>query len=155
MNLGYVEIRGMDVNAGIDLTIPLSSSPTHPLTISANGTYTYQKAQDFTDPTDPLTFGGQIAYIPWHSSSVMTSVSWNGLSLQYVFNYVGTRYSASANTLANQVPAWHTHDLAVKYNIQHFHISLEINNLANQQYEIIRNYPMPGLNGKVVIKYSL
>lgn len=155
MNLGYVEIRGVDVNAGIDLTIPLSSSPTHPLTISANGTYTYQKAQDYTDSTDPLTYGGQIAYIPWHSSSVMTSVSWNGLSLQYVFNYVGTRYSASANTLANQVPAWHTHDLAVKYNIQHFHISLEINNLANQQYEIIRNYPMPGLNGKVVIRYSL
>jgi len=157
MNLGYVEIRGVDVNASV--TCHLS-----PVIFSLSGTYTYQKAQDFTDPNNPLTYGGQIAYIPWHNASALANLTWRGLCFNYCFSYVGTRYTSSANILVNQVPAWLTHDVSLgyKWRIKNeklkmnnsLNTTLEINNLANYQYEIVKNYPMPGLNGKLIIQYQ-
>lgn len=152
MNLGYVEIRGVDVNAGLKLHFA------HEVLVEISGVYTYQKAQDKTDPNNPLTYGGQIAYTPWHSASAMANLGWKGLSVNYCFNYVGTRYTSSANTLANQVPAWLMHDLSLGYlwdlPVGKLRTTLEINNIANYQYEIVKNYPMPGLNGKLIIQYS-
>lgn len=158
MNLGYVEIRGVDLNAGLDFHIPLTHSPSHPLTLSFSGTYTYQKAQDFTDPDDPF-YGGQIAYIPWHSCSAIANISWNGLSVNYSFIYVGERYHNSANIPANYEQPWYTHDLSISklwtLPVGKLSTAVEINNLLNQQYNVILNYPMPGINGKVVVKYML
>jgi len=151
MNLGYVEIRGVDVNTSFNFKLSTFN-------FSVSGTYTYQKAQDFTNPNNPLTYGGQIAYIPWNSASAMAKFGWKGLSLHYCFSYVGTRYASSANTIANQVPAWLTHDLTLTYlwtlPVGQLRATVEMNNLANYQYEIIKNYPMPGLNGKFIIQYS-
>ncbi len=152
MNLGYVEIIGVDAQAGVDVHFA------HDVVWQVHGTYTYQLAQDKTDPTNLLTYGGQIAYVPRHAGTVRTMVGWKGLSWNYCFSYVGTRYTSSANTLANQVPAWLQHDMSLCYEWQLpvgvLRTTVECNNLANAHYEIIRNYPMPGFNGKVVIQYS-
>ena len=158
MNLGYVEIRGVDVNAGITI------SPITDLTLSASLSYTYQKAQDFTNPEE-ITYGGQIAYIPWNSASIAVSVSWRELTLNYSFIYVGERYHNSANIPQNYEQPWYTHDLSVSYDWQlpsksktlspRLNFAIEINNLLNQQYEVILNYPMPGINGKGIVKLML
>ena len=166
MNIGYVEIRGVDVNAGLDFTFPLSTT-SFPLHLKVSGNYTYQKAQDFTDSNNPITYGGQIAYIPWHSCSALANLKWNGLSFNYSFIYVGERYHNSANILANYEQPWYTHDVALGYLFKirpaknkvntSFDIdtSLEINNIFNQQYDIILNYPMPGINGKLIVKFII
>jgi len=159
MNLGYVEIRGVDINAGVTLHFA------HDVDWETHLTYTYQRAQDFTDSRDSISYGGQIAYIPWHSGSVTTRIAWKGLSLNYSFIYVGERYHTSANIPANYELPWYTHDIALGYDliikneklaIKHcaprLHFAVEVNNLLNQQYDIVLNYPMPGLNGKVVVK---
>ena len=154
MNIGYVEIRGCDINAatvvhfepGVDVGINLN--------------YTYQKAQDFTRQGD-ITYGGQISYVPLHSGSVIGSVRWNGLSFHYSFIYVGERYHTSANIPANYEQPWYTHDMKIGklWNItsKKFQIdtAIEINNLFNQQYEVILNYPMPGINGKLIVKFII
>lgn len=159
MNLGYVEIRGIDVNAGLDFEFPIISSPSKPITLSISGIYTYQKAQDFTDSNDPLTYGGQISYIPWHSCSAIANMAWNGFAINYAFIYVGERYHNSANILANYEQPWYTHDLSLSkiwdLPLGKLSTAVEINNLLNQQYNVILNYPMPGINGKLVIKYIL
>lgn len=171
LNLGYVEIRGCDVNASgtFDLTNEVL------LTIAA--AYTYQKAQDFTDPGE-LTYGGQIAYIPWHSGSATVNLQWNGLSVNYAFIYVGERYHNSANIPANREQPWYTHDMSISYDMPisrkskvdsrklivesrkpnyspRLYFAVEINNLFNQQYEVILNYPMPGINGKGIIRITI
>ena len=171
MNLGYVEIRGCDVNASgtFDLTNEVL------LTVAA--AYTYQKAQDFTDPGE-LTYGGQIAYIPWHSGSATINLQWKGLSVNYAFIYVGERYHNSANIPANREQPWYTHDVSISYDIPisrksivdsrksivdsrkpnyspRLYFAVEINNLLNQQYDIILNYPMPGINGKGIIRITI
>ena len=150
MNLGYVEITGVDVNTGLILGFA------HDVRWDIQLTYTYQRAKDLTDPKDPLTYGGQIAYIPRHSGSVTSCIAWNDWSLNYSFIYVGERYHNSANIAMNYEPSWYTHDLALSkrfsFRTWDLSTSVEVNNLLNQQYDIILNYPMPGLNGKVVLK---
>ncbi len=149
MNLGYVEILGVDVNAALGMTFQ------YDVHLDIAGTYTYQRAQDRTTPGD-ITYGGQIAYQPWHSGSVIGSLSWKGWALNYSFIYVGERYHNSANIPANYEPCWYTHDLALSKLFQlkgwKLHTAVEINNLLNQQYDVILNYPMPGINGRLVLK---
>ena len=61
--------------------------------------YTYQKAQDFTDKSDKDTYGGQISYIPWHSGSAILNAGYKSWELNYSFYiYGGERYDVSANT---------------------------------------------------------
>lgn len=148
MNLGYVEIRGCDLNASAAFDL------TNDVLLTVAAAYTYQKAQDFTDPNE-LTYGGQIAYIPWHSGSVTANLQWQGLSVNYAFIYVGERYHNSANIPANHEQPWYTHDLSISYSMPHWYFAVEINNMLNQQYDVILNYPMPGINGKGIIRFTI
>lgn len=163
MNLGYVEIRGIDVNASATLSL-YESARDHVL-LSVAAAYTYQRAQDLTDPNEPLTYGGQIAYIPRHSGSATANLQWHfwgskeqrggTLSVNYAFIYVGERYHNSANIPANYERPWYTHDLTVSYQMSRWYFAVEINNMLNQQYEVILNYPMPGINGKGIVRVYL
>ena len=151
MNLGYVEIRGCDINASTTFNL------THDVLLTVAAAYTYQKAQDLTDPNE-MTYGGQIAYIPWHSGSATVNMMWRGLSVNYAFVYVGERYHNSANIPANHEQPWYTHDVSISYDLPtrpRLHFAIEINNLLNQQYDIILNYPMPGINGKGIIRITI
>ena len=54
---------------------------------------------------------------------------------------------------------WYTHDLSASYNFgwlgADMRLTAEVNNLLNQQYDVIRNYPMPGRNYKFILKIDL
>lgn len=161
MNLGYVEIRGVDVSASATLSLlnPSSVNASDQLLLTLAAVYTYQKAQDFSDPNEPLTYGGQIAYIPWHSGSATANLQWQSrhgtLAVNYSFIYVGERYHNSANIPANYERPWYTHDMSMSFEMKHWYFALEINNMLNQQYEVILNYPMPGINGRGIVRYNL
>lgn len=155
-NLGYVEILGAET--GFDLTLDMRRD----VTLGLHGTYTYQQALDRTDSRDcdPVfgTYGRQIAYIPRHSCSATATLGWRGLNFSYSYIYVGERYTSSANIRENYVQPYYTHDMAISYDWQvkqqHFLLfTVEVNNLFNQQYEVIPNYPMPGINGKASVAY--
>lgn len=155
MNIGRVRITG------IDLTAMLAVKPHRDLTLDATFTYTYQSARDRSDPTDTRdggTYGGQIAYVPWHNGSVLGHAAWRWLELNYSFVYVGERYHTSANIPANHEQPWYTHDLALTASHtfwkSNWRLTLAVNNLFNQQYEVIQNYPMPGRNFKITLRWS-
>lgn len=154
MNLGKVHIFGIESTAETVLRLQRHTN----LLLSAN--YTYQSATDHTNPTDndPYygTYGGQIAYVPWHSASLAGTLSWKSASLNYSFIYVGERYHTSANTRENYEQPWYTHDISASYRLQRrkftLVFTLECNNLFNQQYEVILNYPMPGRSWKGILR---
>ena len=157
MNIGRVKVRGVDVSTRIGLALP------HGVALLGGLNYTYQRAQDYSDPTDCRdeagTYKGQIAYIPWHSGSATLGGRWRGAELNYSFIYVGERYHNSSNILANYEQPWYTHDLSASYNFRWCRVDMrltaEVNNLLNQQYDVIRNYPMPGRNYKLILKIDL
>ena len=153
MNLGQVRIWGADVTAQANFRLPGD------VYLDASLAYTFQSARDFSDPTDIAdeagTYKGQIAYIPRHSGSVVVHGAWRSIDLNYSFIYVGERYDNSSNIRANYVQPWYTHDLSAGYtwriNATKMKVQVEVNNLFNQQYEVIRNYPMPGRNYKLTL----
>lgn len=157
MNLGYVEIRGLDVATSALM------EPYKDLFLNLKLTYTYQKAQDFTERKSGIlqksTYGGQIAYIPWHNGSAIASLSYKSWQLNYSFIYVGERYHSSANIRTEYEQPWYTNDMALirKFVIgkTNLRASLEINNLLNQDYEVVLNYPMPKRNYKLSLTVEL
>lgn len=151
VNLGHVRIRGIDVS--LESALNLGA-----FTTSARLTYTYQRAQDLTNPSDSY-YGDQIPYIPWHSGSAILAFAWRGWDVNYSFIYTGERYNASANIRENHVQPWYTHDLSLSKSVKlydkTFRLAAEVNNLLNQQYEVVRSYPMPGTSVKLKLEWLL
>ncbi len=148
LNLGMVDIRGVDVQTDLCLVLPLDFVLTNKLQ------YTYQRAIDITNPSDTY-YGHQIPYIPWHSGSAIVGLSWRGYALSYSFIYVGERYNQQENILRNYEQPWYTHDLSLsgEWHIEPVQLRacVEVNNLLGQDYEVIQNYPMPKQNFKVTL----
>ncbi len=157
MNIGRVRIWGLDATAAATL------APLPDTRLTARLTYTYQRAMDYSDPSDndrPAgTYRGQIAYIPRHSCSAVAALYWRALNVNYSFIYTGERYHTSSNIAANLEQPWYTHDISAAYRFTLGRVglkaSVEVNNLFNQQYEVILNYPMPGRNYRFIIQVDL
>lgn len=150
VNLGLVEIRGLDVN------VQSAWRLTTDLSLTAGLTYTYQEAIDAA-PSSP-SYKDQIPYVPVHSGSFMGSAAYKQFSVNYSFIYTGERYNQSSNNIYNYVRPWYTHDAAVHYNTRfnkrEIRITAEINNMLNQDYAVIENFPMPGRNYRFGLTYN-
>lgn len=152
INLGTVDIKGVD--------IALLSSWSLPVGVDIEGrlNYTYQNAKDVTSK-DETFYGDQIPYIPWHSGSAVVNASWRAFELSYSFIYTGKRYDAMENIQKNYVPEWYTSDISASYNFTLNRVKLrltaEVNNIFNQQFEVVKCYPMPGTNCKFILRMEL
>ena len=127
-NLGIVQIIGTDVS--VKSAFVLSKTWQASLRLC----YTFQKAQDFTDPSEDY-YGDQIPYIPVHSCSAIASASYKTWNFNYSFIYTGERYNASANISENYVQPWYTHDVSLSKDFVWQKIKFtawtEVNNLLN------------------------
>lgn len=153
MNIGRVDVDGLDAKLSFD------GDWTEDVKTRLSVNYTYQCAQDLSDPSDDGprgTYHGQISYIPRHSGSAIANVSLGRWTACYSFIYVGERYHVSANIPENYEPSWYTHDLSVSGRWRlggvDMNLSAEMNNLLDQQYDVVLNYPMPGRNGKLILR---
>jgi vitamin B12 transporter len=150
VNLGLVEIKGIDVNAQSAWQL------TNDLSLTSGLTCTYQQAVD-ADHASP-SYQDQIPYVPLHSGSFLAGVAYKNISLNYSFIYTGERYNQSTNIIENYVRPWYTHDAAVHYstslNKRDIRITAEINNLLNQDYAVIENFPMPGRHYRFGLTYN-
>ena len=151
VNLGFVRIRGVD--AALSTSLAIGS-----VTADLRATYTWQRARDCTDPDSPW-YGGQIPYIPRHSGSLTAAIDCAGWYLNYSFLYTGERYDSVANIPENHIQPWYTSDLSLSHSFplaaHYLKTTLEVNNLFNQQYEVVRCYPMPGIHFRLILSYIL
>ena len=136
LNLGRVRIEGLDVTAQTLWGVGT-------VRLNLRATYTYERARDVTDRSDAF-YGDQIPYIPRHSGSATARLEWHRVRLAYSFIYTGQRYDQRANLPENFAPAWYTSDLSLAYTLGPLELHGELNNLFNQQYEIVKGYPLPG-----------
>ncbi len=148
LNLGEVDIRGLEAGAR------LSISPHPDWQLGVRGQYTFQKAIDITDSADSY-YRNQIPYTPRHSASATATARWRMVQLNYSFLYVGRRWNQQENIQRNLMQPWSTSDMSLSADLRNWRIQLEINNMLNQHYAVILNYPMPGRNFRVTLTYSL
>ena len=152
LNLGKVHIKGLDVETELEVRAARE------LILAGRLQYTYQDARDVTDPTDTY-YNHQIPYIPWHSGSAIFSASYRQWDFNYSFIYAGKRYNQQENIDYNYMPAWYTSDLSLMYRFRwvktRCKATLEVNNLLDQQYDVILNYPMPGRNYAISMEVEI
>jgi vitamin B12 transporter len=152
LNLGKIEIKGADIKLKSDITFENTD-------IAVLVNYTYQQAQDVTS-SKKTYYKHQIPYIPWHSGSVVVNANYNTWGVNYSFIYVGERYDANQDNIKyNHINPWFTHDLSVQksFAFKHFNTtaSIQVNNLLNQYYDVVLNYPMPGRQLKFILNINI
>ena len=152
LNLGRVHITGIDVMGAIAL------QPINDLVVTARLQYTYQDARDVTNASD-VFYKDQIPYIPYNSGSAIVNLAYHNWTLNYSFIYSGKRYNQQENIPNNYMQPWYTSDVSLQYDFKVFgtkcRAMLEVNNILNQKYDVILNYPMPGINGLVGLQVEL
>ena len=152
-NLGEVDIKG------IDATGSLSLQPWDKIRINLSGNYTYQRALDVTPP-DPNTYEStykhQIAYTPRVSASGQAGVETPWINLSYSFLFSGKRYALGQNIAENRLDSYSDHSISANRDFQIRKIttsfSVEVLNLMDKNYEIVKYFPMPGRTVRATIK---
>lgn len=154
-NIGKMEGLGVDFTGRVDMNFNRVN-----MTTTLN--YSYSKMSDYSKVGGkPLSsYGDQIPYTPWHSGSVINSVEYKSWNMNYSFIYVGERYDGGFNNIPkNKIQPWYTHDASLQKTILFRNVktklSLEANNLFDQQYEVVLNYPMPGRNFRLTVNIEI
>ena len=152
LNLGRVHIKGIDVEAEADCSLGRDFVAT------IRAQYTYQDARDVTDPATSY-YKHQIPYIPWHSGSAIVGLNYRQWTLNYSFIYAGERYDEQENILYNHMEPWYTSDLSLVWQLPvrrpTLTLHLDVNNVLDQDYEVIVNYPMPGRNYALTLNVTI
>lgn len=155
-NLDKVQIKG------IDAVLRSAWNIANHLNLDVGINYTFQEALNATTLNGETTYnkGEQIPYVPRHSGSFILQANINTLFLNYSFIYTGERYSQAENSKENYLQPWYTHDLSIGKDLSilnhgKMRLMAEVNNLLDQPYEVVRNFPMPGRNYRlrIVVDY--
>jgi len=141
VNYGKVRIDGIDLSLESIFKLP------HEMSLSAGGTFSYQQALNMTQPNSS-TYKNQIPYTPRLSGAAHATVEMPWFTLSYTLLWSGIRYALAENIPQNRLPAYTDHSFSLSKVInakRHtWHVSVEALNVGDKNYEIVRNFPMPG-----------
>ncbi len=152
LNLGQVDIRGIDVTAKAQVR---AFGKTKAIT-TVN--YTFQEALDVTDRLSSV-YLDQIPYTPKHSMALNAGLDHQKWGIYLNQTYSSYRYYLSENLPEHYVPGFFVTDLSGQYRFKlarnTISTSLEINNLFGTDYAFIRSFPMPGRSYRFSIQISI
>ena len=141
-NVDYVETLGADVNIKGSFSLPLRTK------LQLSSAYSYMRAENRT-PGSSL-YGHQIVYTPLHSGAVDASLLTPLVDFGYSFLWSGKRYYIAKNIPSNEIAPYGEHSLWLSrtWNLKKlsFLARVEVKNITDDNYEIIRYYPMLGRN---------
>ncbi len=152
-NIGKTAIKGLD------LAIHLQLKEWHKLVVRTDIAYTFQQAQDVTNRYSVL-YKSQIPYTPKHSGSSTLGIQYKNASLNYNVLFSSLRYRPGDPIFENLLQPWSSSDLSFSYSFREnypvkYKVIFEMNNVFNEQYEIIKYYPMPLNNYRLTLQFSL
>jgi outer membrane cobalamin receptor len=151
-NIGKVDIKGIDIG----LKTQTKQQNGWRGLLSAN--YTYQQALDVSDPASS-TYQNQIPYTPKNTLALNAGVNYKQLGIYYNHILSSSRYYTGNNVPDYYVPGYSVSDASAVYNFITGKLpvtaSLEVNNLFNKNYSIIRSFPMPGRSYRLSIQITI
>lgn len=151
INLGKVMINGVDVTGESAMEF---SENTH-LLLAA--TYTFQHATDVTN-SNAVNYNHQIAYTPRHSGSARAVMEMPWFNAAYAVIWSGMRYSGNYNSEEFKLNGYADHSLSFSKKFEtrfgDWDFIFETLNLLNKNYQVVRNYPMPGRSYRATISLN-
>ena len=151
MNMGEVDIKGVDVNLSAAFPLPLH------MQLVLGSTYSYQYAVDITEP-EAKNYKDQIPYTPLHSGTASVALENKWVNISYMLTGVGDRYALPQNKEKNRIDAYVEQSLSAnkEFKIRNCKLRLqgELLNLADVNYEVIQYYPMPGRSWRLSVCIS-
>lgn len=141
LNLGHVEVNGFDVAGETSFLLCKK------ITLVTGSTYTYQRALDVTS-ADGNTYQHQIPYTPRVSGTFKAGIETPMVNIFYSLLWSGKRYSGFQNYAENRLPGYSDHSISASrtfmLNDKQLHLKFEVLNLLNENYAVVRWFPMPG-----------
>lgn len=151
MNMGEVHINGLDLSAESSISI----SPQ--LNILLGASYTFQNALDKTD-SKRINYNHQIPYTPQNSGSVRSIFHMPYFNFAYNLLWSGDRYTNAYNSEEYILKGYADHSVSISKDFKTkygaYRISLDALNIINKNYEIVKNYPMPGRTFRININMN-
>jgi len=152
VNVGIVQISGIDLNA--ETTIRANEK----IGFLLGGTYTYQRALDVSTPGSN-TYEHQIPYTPRVSGSGKFAVETPWVDVAYSMLWSGKRYALFQNYAENRLPGYAEHSISTSHSFKWkekiLSLNMEVLNLLNENYAIVKWFPMPGrsVRGTVSLRF--
>ena len=141
INLGKVDI------AGVDVGLKMQTKTTEGWRGSLSMNYTYQDAIDVTDPRSSF-YRQQIPYTPKNTLTLNGGIDYKHFGLYYNQVLSSSRYYLSNNDPENLVDGYSVSDVSLIYKFlagnKPTTLSAHVDNLFNENYVIVRSFPMPG-----------
>ncbi|MGC3977328.1 MAG: TonB-dependent receptor [Paludibacteraceae bacterium] len=151
-NYGKVEINGIDITTHCQLKL------TDSIRLTLNNSYTYQQAVDKTNPTSG-TYNNQLPYTPRISGAGSALLDLNFLTISYSIIWSGKRYAWFQNLASNRLDSYSDHHFSISKQIRLTSCVIETSfqclNIWNKNYEIVKNFPMPGRNFRININIKI
>ena len=148
-NLGKVAIDGIDFSAETTII------PYKKIGLNLGASYTYQRALDITNPADQSSYNHQLPYTPRVSGAGKIGIETPWLNLNYTLLWSGHRYALFQNYAENRLPAYSDQSISANRNFQIkkniCFLSLEMLNMFNKNYAIVKWFPMPGRSVRATI----
>ena len=150
-NLKKVHSRGIKLKAKIKKNIFAQ----HYLTLQLN--YQYNPSTNTaTYFNQNLIEGKQLPRSPLHHGMLALNYQFRKFSVKYNHHLTGSRFENPQNTITN--PGFNFADLALVYemplNESMLHLGFFLNNIFNNRFEVIPNYPMPGTNFRFSLNFD-
>lgn len=139
---------------GIELAVRYAIADT---LMHCTAAYTLQTSVNSTG--NAATDGKELAYVPHSVFSGMASVRAWGAEMGLQLQYIGTRYSLDGASPHALLPAFATVAgfIGSSFVVGGIHVRLQArcDNMLNQYYSVVRNYPMPGRmwQGSIELRY--
>ena len=147
-NLGVADIKGVDATLAGDIDFGRK------LLLHLSGNYSYQRALDMTTPGSK-TYKHQIAYTPRSFGSANASFQTPWVTMTYSLIASSYRYILGQNIVENRLDGYTDHSLSASRDINikrtTAHLGMELLNLLNNNYEVVKSYPMPGRSFRVTL----
>ena len=151
MNFGEADIWGADVSASVRLGLSRKVS------LMLDASYSFQYAVDVTDAL-AKNYRHQLPYTPRHSGAVTLSLENPIVNVSYLLSAVGDRYMLPQNTGRNLMKGYLEHSVSLNrvfaFSGVGLHLQAELLNITNEQYEVIKNYPMPGFQWRLTARVN-
>ena len=141
VNFGKVNIYGLDLTTNV--SFPISKG------FSLQGTLSYslQQALDRSDRTT-YSFNKQLPYTPKHSAHCTFVAQFPWINVGYSMSTNSERYSMMQQTSEYRLAPFTEHSVTLSKDFMlkqaKMMCSITLQNITNQQYDIIKYYPMPG-----------